>query len=158
MYMQSIFRREDGMRLDKQTDYALRVLMYLGANGGRLSTIAEIAGRFAISEAHLMKVVHRLGRAGFVETVRGRAGGLRLAGDGEAIRVGDVVRRMESELAPVECLRDGGGRCLITSCCRLKAALAKAMAAFLAALDECTVADLVRDNGALSRLLGERAA
>ncbi|PJN95085.1 hypothetical protein CNY89_10605 [Amaricoccus sp. HAR-UPW-R2A-40] len=81
------------MRLDKHTDYALRVLMFLAANTDRLSTIAEIAGRFEISEAHLMKVVYRLGKAGFVETVRGRSGGMRLAGDGSTIRVGDVVRR-----------------------------------------------------------------
>ena len=146
------------MRLDKQTDYALRVLMFLAANEGRLSTIAEIAGRFDISQAHLMKVVHGLGKAGFIRTVRGRAGGMRLAGDGTAIRVGDVVRRMESGLAPVECLRGSGGQCLITPCCRLKGVLSRAMAAFLAVLDAHTIADLVRDNDALSRLLGERAA
>jgi Rrf2 family nitric oxide-sensitive transcriptional repressor len=74
------------VRLDKQTDYSLRVLMFLAAIPGRLSTVAEIAGRFNVSQAHLMKVVHRLGRAGYVETVRGRSGGLRLAGDGSAIR------------------------------------------------------------------------
>lgn len=145
------------MRLDKQTDYSLRVLMHLAVNEGRLSTIAEIAGRFDISQAHLMKVVYLLGRAGFIETVRGRSGGIRLAADGSAIRVGDVVRRMESDLAPVECLRSGG-RCLVTPCCRLKGVLATAMAAFLAVLDDHTVADLVRDNDALASLLGERAA
>jgi Rrf2 family nitric oxide-sensitive transcriptional repressor len=74
------------VRLDKQTDYSVRVLMFLAANPGRLSTVAEIAGRFNVSQAHLMKVVHRLGRAGYVETLRGRSGGLRLAGDGSAIR------------------------------------------------------------------------
>ena len=145
------------MRLDKQTDYSLRVLMFLAANNDRLSTIAEIAGRFEISEAHLMKVVYRLGKAGFVETVRGRSGGMRLAGDGSTIRVGDVVRQMESDLAPVECLRDSGN-CLITSCCRLKGVLTKAMAAFLAVLDDYSIADLAKDNHALARMLGERAA
>ncbi|MCB1404289.1 MAG: Rrf2 family transcriptional regulator, partial [Rhodobacteraceae bacterium] len=98
-----------GMHLDKRTDYSLRVLMFLASNRGRLSTIAEIADRFDISQAHLTKVVHLLGRAGFVETLRGRSGGLRLAGDGTTIRVGDVVRRMEGDLAPVECLRASGG-------------------------------------------------
>ena len=146
------------MRLDKQTDYSLRVLMFLATNRDRLSTIAEIARRFEISQAHVMKVVYLLGKAGLIETARGRSGGIRLAGDGCSIRVGDVVRRMESELAPVECLRSSGGRCLITPCCRLKGVLSKAMAAFLAVLDEYTIVDLVEDNDALARLLGERAA
>ena len=146
------------MRLEKQTDYSLRVLMFLAAKRDRLSTIAEIAGRFEISQAHLMKVVYLLGKAGFIETVRGRSGGTQLAVDGWSIRVGDVVRRMESELAPVECLRSTGGHCLITPCCRLKGVLSKAMAAFLAVLDEYTIADLVEDNDALARLLGERGA
>ena len=143
------------MRLDKQTDFALRVLMFLAANPGRLVTIAEIATRFRISEAHLMKVVHQLGRAGFIETVRGRSGGMRMADD---VRVGDVVRRMERDLGAVECLRASGGDCLITPCCRLRGMLSKATAAFLAVLDDCTVADLVRDNEGLARLLGMRAA
>ncbi len=146
------------MRLDKQTDYSLRVLMFLAANNKRLSTIAEIAGRFEISEAHLMKVVYRLGKAGFVETVRGRSGGMRLAGDGSTIRVGDVVRQMESDLAPVECLGTSGGRCLVAPCCRLKGVVSKAMAAFLTVLDDHTIADLVQDNHGLARLLGERGA
>ena len=118
-------------------------------------TIAEIATRFRISEAHLMKVVHQLGRAGFIETVRGRSGGMRMADD---VRVGDVVRRMERDLGAVECLRASGGDCLITPCCRLRGMLSKATAAFLAVLDDCTVADLVRDNEGLARLLGMRAA
>lgn len=145
------------MHLDKRTDYSLRVLMFLASNRGRLSTIAEIADRFDISQAHLTKVVHLLGRAGFVETLRGRSGGLRLAGDGTTIRVGDVVRRMEGDLAPVECLRASGGTCLITSCCRLKGALSRAMGAYLAVLDGVTIAELVEENGALALLLGEAA-
>lgn len=146
------------MRLDKQTDYSLRVLMFLATNRDRLSTIAEIAERYDISQAHLMKVVHLLGKAGLVETVRGRSGGMRLVGDGTAIRVGDVVRQMESDLAVVECLRASGGNCLITSCCRLKNVLSEAMAAYLAVLDRFTIAELVKDNDALALLLGGRAA
>jgi Rrf2 family transcriptional regulator, nitric oxide-sensitive transcriptional repressor len=145
------------MRLDKQTDYSLRVLMFLATNRDRLSTIAEIADRFDISQSHLMKVVHLLGRAGFVETLRGRSGGMRLAGDGMAIRVGDIVRRMESDLAPVECLRASGGKCLITPCCRLRGVLSRAMAAYLSVLDGVTIAELVENNDALALLLEERA-
>jgi Rrf2 family nitric oxide-sensitive transcriptional repressor len=146
------------MRLDKQTDFALRVLMFVATNRDRLSTIAEIADRFDISQAHLMKVVHLLGKAGFVETVRGRSGGMRLAGDGTTIRVGDVVRRMESDLAPVECLRASGGSCLITPCCRLRGVLSRAVAGYLAVLDGVTIAELVEDNDELAFLLGKRAA
>ena len=146
------------MRLDKQTDYSLRVLMFLAANRDRRSTIAEIAKRFEISESHLMKVVYLLGKEGFIETARGRSGGMRLVGDGSAIRVGDVVRRMESALEPVECLRGSEGQCLITRCCRLKSALSRATAAFLTVLDAYTIADLVHQNDPLADLLGGRAA
>ena len=157
-YIECIFSWEEGMRLEKQTDYSLRVLMFLATNRDRMCTIAEIADRYDISQAHLMKVVHLLGKASFVETVRGRSGGMRLAGDGTTIRLGDIVRRMESDLAPVECLRASGGNCLITSCCRLKGVLSRAMAAYLAVLDGVTVAELVKDNDALALLLGDRAA
>lgn len=141
------------MRLDKQTDYSLRALMYLAANRDRASTIAEIAGRYDVSKAHMMKVVRLLGQAGFVETARGRAGGLRLVGDGADIRVGDVVRRMERDLGVVDCLRARGEACLVARCCRLKLALTAATAAFLAVLDGYTVADLVADNDELAALL-----
>ena len=146
------------MRLEKQTDYSLRVLMFLATNRQRLSTISEISDRFGISQAHLMKVVHHLGKAGFIETARGRNGGIRLIGDGSQISVGAVVRRMESELAPAECHRAEGGTCLITGCCRLKLVLSKAMAAFVEVLDAYTIDGLVQDNTALEDLLSIRAA
>src|SRR5690606_39368039 len=85
------------MRLNLQSDYALRLLTHLAIHRDRLVTVAEVASRFRISQNHLMKVAHLLGRAGFIETVRGRSGGLRLAGDPAAIRVGDVVRQMEGD-------------------------------------------------------------
>ncbi|MBP7001986.1 Rrf2 family transcriptional regulator [Amaricoccus sp.] len=93
------------MRLDKQTDYALRVLMHLAAGTDRLSVIDAIAARYRISKAHVAHVVRLLGRAGFVETMRGR-----LAPGGASIRVGDVVREMENDLGAVERLRLDGGR------------------------------------------------
>lgn len=146
-------KRISQVRLDKQTDYALRVLMYLAANGDRLSTVAAIAARYRISQAHVAHVVHLLGRAGFVETVRGRAGGVRIVGHGASIRVGDVVRTMEADLGVVECLRAAGGHCLITRHCTLKAVLGVATAAFLEALDAHTIEDLVAGNGPLVRAL-----
>jgi Rrf2 family nitric oxide-sensitive transcriptional repressor len=87
------------MRLTEHTDYALRVLMYLGANGGRLATTGEVAALHGISHHHLTKIVNELGHAGFVETVRGRCGGIRLARAPADIRVGDVIRRLEGRLS-----------------------------------------------------------
>ena len=100
------------MRLNLQSDYALRLLMHLAANDGELITIKQVAERFRISQNHLTKVAYLLGREGFIETVRGRSGGLRLARKPAAIRIGEVVRYME-DLALVECLPGGSGGCFI---------------------------------------------
>lgn len=130
------------MHITQHTDYALRVLIYLGANPERLPTIQEIAERFEISRSHLMKVVNQLIRSGFAEGVRGKGGGLRLARPATEIRVGDVVRQMETDLVLVECFGEQS-RCLLTTSCRLKGALGKALEAFLAALDQVSLADVL---------------
>jgi Rrf2 family nitric oxide-sensitive transcriptional repressor len=144
------------MRLTSQSDYSLRVLMYLGTTTNRLATIQEIAKAYGISENHLMKVVHRLGQNGFIETVRGRGGGLRLKGPAEQIRLGAVVRSVEEDFRLVECFGDGGC-CRITSVCRLKRVLRQALNAFLDVLDEWTLAELVAKPKELSALLGIEA-
>ena len=144
------------MRLSRSTDYGLRILMYLSANRDELCTIARIAARYDVSRGHLMKVANDLVRAGFVNGIRGRTGGLRLARQAERIRLGDVVRAMETDFALVEC-QQAPGRCLIEPCCRLESILAKATEAFVDALDRYTVADLVSGNSALSTLLTETA-
>ncbi len=146
------------MRLNLQTDYALRLLMHLAVNQDRLCTIADIALRYDVSKNHLMKVAHLLGREGFIETVRGRAGGLRLARPAADINVGDIVRRMEADFAVVECFEGGAGECAITPACRLKSVLKEALEAFLSALDAYTLDDLVRRNPRLRMLLEEEAA
>lgn len=130
------------MRLTTLSDYSLRVLMYLGARPERLATIQEIADAYGISENHLMKVVHRLAQHGFVETVRGRGGGLRLKGRADAIRLGAVVRAVEEDFCLVECF-GADGVCRITDVCRLKGVLRLALGAFLETLDGWTLADLV---------------
>jgi Rrf2 family nitric oxide-sensitive transcriptional repressor len=141
------------VQLTRYTDYALRVLIYLALEPGRLATVEEIADRYGISRAHLTKVVHRLGRRGWVETLRGRRGGLRLARPPETIRVGDVVRATEESLALVECF-EARGDCAIEPACGLRGALEEALAAFLAVLDRTTLADLVaRRRAPLLRLL-----
>ena len=142
------------MQLTRYSDYSLRVLMYLALEPDRLSTIEEIAGSYDISKAHLMKVVHQLGLRGYVETVRGRRGGLRLARRPEEIRLGDVLRSTEGDMALVECFNPAGSQCAIEPACRLRLVLHDALAAFLAVLDRHTLADLVaRRRGPLTRLL-----
>lgn len=125
------------MRLTAFSDYTLRTLICLAVRGP--STIAEIAELYGISEAHLTKVIHRLGQAGDIETVRGRNGGIRLAKPPGGINVGTVVRRTE-DIALLPCFE--GGSCLISPACVLREALRKALAAFLAVLDDYTIADL----------------
>lgn len=140
------------MRLTQLSDYSLRVLMYLGARPDRLATIQEIADAYGISQNHLMKVVHRLAQHGFVETVRGRGGGLRLKGAADDIRLGDVVRAVEEDFRIVECF-GSGDTCRITDVCRLKRILNLALKAFLTTLDEWTLADLVQKPKALVEIL-----
>jgi len=141
------------MRLTLWTDYALRTLIYVGANTGRLSTIAEIAERFDISNAHLMKIVNRLAQQGYLQSVRGKGGGIRLGRAAERIGVGAVVRDTEEELDVMGCL-SGAGFCRIEGCCVLRGALRKATLAFLESLDDYTLADLLAPRGQLVRSLG----
>ena len=144
------------MRLALGTDYALRVLIYVGARDGQLATIAEIADAFAISKAHLMKIVNRLARQGYVATARGKGGGIRLERRPSDIRVGAVVRETEEELAVMGCLATAGF-CRIEGCCVLRRALGEATLAFLATLDGYTLADLLAPGKPLARALGVTA-
>jgi Rrf2 family transcriptional regulator, nitric oxide-sensitive transcriptional repressor len=139
------------MRLTAYTDYALRVLIRLALQPQRLTTIADIAKGYDISENHLMKVVHRLGVAGLIDTVRGRNGGLRLRKAAGAVGVGQVVRLMEPDMDIVPCFNDASG-CVIEPACLLKGALAEARDAFLATLDRYTLADLAKPRRKLSAL------
>jgi Rrf2 family transcriptional regulator, nitric oxide-sensitive transcriptional repressor len=141
------------MRLTLQTDYALRVLMYVGLKRDELATVAEIVGRFDISEGHVMKVVHRLAQLGYLQTLRGKNGGIRLAQEPVAITAGAVVRDMEPELGVLGCLQDRSGYCRIEECCVLRHALREATSAFLATLDRYTLADLMAPRQALSMVL-----
>ena len=143
------------MRLTLWTDYALRTLIFVGAKGGRLATIAEIAQSFDISKAHLMKVVNRLGQQGYLDTVRGKGGGIRLARSPAEIRVGAVVRETEEDLAVMGCLAETGF-CRIEDCCVLRHALREATLAFLQTLDGYTLADLSGTHCATGRQLGMR--
>ncbi len=146
------------MRLTLHTDYALRVLMYVALNREGLATIARIVEQFAISRGHVMKVVHHLGQKGYLATVRGKGGGMRLARPPAQINVGAVVRDMEEELGVVGCLQESAGYCRIEECCILRGALREATDAFLATLDRYTLADLVTRRHTFARLLQLDAA
>lgn len=130
------------MRLTVHSDYSLRVLMYLAAYPDRLATIEQIACAYGISQNHIMKVVQRLAHHGFVETLRGRAGGIRLAKSPAKITVGAVLRATEEDFYLVECFRPESS-CCITPVCRLKGALHDALDAYLDVLDGWTLAQLV---------------
>jgi Rrf2 family nitric oxide-sensitive transcriptional repressor len=128
--------------------------MYLAVKDDQLATIAEIAESFDISRNHLMKVAHQLGVAGYVETVRGRGGGLRLAKPVEAIGLGEVIRHTEPDMAIVQCFKPLDAPCTIRPCCVLRRALEKARDAFIGVLDGYTLSDLVQPRGRLVNLLG----
>lgn len=141
------------MRLTKQTDYALRVLIYVGLQDGERVRLGDIAETFNVSRNHLMKVVHRLGSLGYIHTLRGRNGGLTLARPAESIRVGDVVRDLEDDLRLVECFPASTSACRIEPACALKRSLEDAMQAFLDVLDKVSLADLLKSRHRLRRLL-----
>ena len=142
------------MQLTRYSDYSLRVLIYLAVAPDRLVTIDDIAGSYNISKAHLMKVVHQLGLRGYLETVRGRRGGLRLARRPEEIRVGDVIRSTEENMDLVECFDPASSQCVIEPLCGLRPVVHEALTAFLTVLDRYTLADLVaRRRKPLARLL-----
>ena len=130
------------MRLTTMTDYALRLLMYVGQRPDRLCTIAEVAGAYGISEAHLMKVTHQLGLAGWLETVRGKGGGMRLAAAPADINLGEVVRSIEPDFSLVDCLTTGNS-CTLTGSCRLTGIVVDALQSFMAHLDRYSLADLL---------------
>lgn len=127
--------------------------MYLGAHGERLGTIGEVARAYGVSENHLVKVVHHLAQRGYIETTRGKGGGMCLARSPAEINVGEVVRGTEENLALVECFDRVTSDCRIEPACVLKGILGRAVNAFFAALDEYTLADLLVTKSKLARIL-----
>lgn len=145
------------MRLTDYTDYSLRVMLYLAVRPEGLSTIQEISDAYGISKNHLMKVVQRLGELGWVETVRGRNGGLRLDPSTRSLSVGEVVRKTENDFSIVGCFADESEphrHCVIEPHCRLRGVFAAARDAFLAELDQHTVGDLASPADELAGVLG----
>tara|TARA_B110000483_G_scaffold216761_1_gene268592 strand:+ start:103 stop:549 length:447 start_codon:yes stop_codon:yes gene_type:complete len=134
------------MKLTQHTDYSLRVLLYLAGDRGNPS-IGTIADFYGISKNHLVKVAHKLTKLGYVQSIRGRSGGLRLKMKPEDIIIGSVVRHMEPNLNVVECFDKQTNTCRIAPVCKLKAVMSQAMNAFMAHLDSYTLAELALQNG-----------
>ena len=142
------------MRLTHFTDLSLRLLMFLAVKPNGLATIQEVAGRYGISRNHLMKVAQQLVKEGFVESFRGRGGGLRLKHLPSEIRVGDVVRATEDDFRMVECFEAGKTSCTLLPACRLRGVLGEALAAYLAVLDHHTLAELTTPSHPMRHALG----
>lgn len=141
------------MRLTLQTDYSLRVLMYLGVTRDKLVTIKEISECYGISKNHLMKVVHQLSLLGYLDTTRGKNGGMRLKLEPEAVSLGALVRKIEPDMSIVECFMERSC-CRVEPGCRLSGIMSEALSAFLAVLDKYTLADLLANPRGLASLLG----
>lgn len=132
------------MRLTLHTDYALRVLVHVGLRGGELVTINEIADCYGISKNHLTKVVHQLGRSGYLETVRGKYGGVRLLARPETVRLGEFIRAVEDDFALARCMKgDEESACRLQGGCVAQAAFRKGLDAFFTVLDDYTLADMI---------------
>ena len=144
------------MQITAFSDYALRVLLYLGLQPpDRLTTIGEIAQAYHIPQNHLMKVVHLLGQKGYVETKRGKGGGIRLLFKPESIIIGKVLRDTEDNLNLVECFNPDLSRCTIQSACRLQWVLYRGLEAMLTELDKYTLAQMLEPGNELKKLLGQ---
>ncbi|MGI9357327.1 MAG: iron-responsive transcriptional regulator RirA [Rhizobiaceae bacterium] len=145
------------MRLTKQTNYAIRMMMYCDSNDG-LSRVSSIAGFYDLSEQFLLRILQVLTKAGFVESVRGRNGGIRLARPADEIGLGEVIRATEDSIALAECFETGETECPLVSSCGLNQALAEALNAFFEVLDRYTLADLTSNERNLHVLLQLEAA
>jgi len=131
--------------------------MYLGVKR-ETATVGEIAEQYGISRNHLVKVVHHLGKLGYIHTSRGKSGGITLAGEPEAINVGEVIRRVEPNFYIVECFNESANGCPITPACLLRGMMFEAYEAFFGVLDKYTLSDLLENSEALRGLLENGAA
>ncbi|MEL6201179.1 MAG: Rrf2 family transcriptional regulator [Pseudomonadota bacterium] len=143
------------MRLTRQTDYSLRILMFCAASGDRISRVADIAQAYSVSETFIFKLLKRLVDANIVSTTRGRSGGIRLARPADEITVGQVVRVAEDNMAIADCFDSEEQDCPLVASCRLKVAFEQALGAFLDVLDDVTIDDLSKPSAAVINLLAQ---
>lgn len=142
------------MRLTKQTNYAVRILMYCAGNEGNLSRIPDIADAYGLSQTFLFKILKPITDHEFVESVRGRSGGIRLARPANEIRLDQIVRVTEDSFAMADCFEGGETDCPLVQACALNSAWSEALEAFFKVLETYTVADLVNAKPEFNFLLG----
>lgn len=142
------------MRLSKQSNYAVRALMFCAANAGGLSRIRDIGTAFGVSEMFLFKILVPVGRSGLLDTVRGRNGGVRLGAPANQIRIMDVLRVTEEDFDLTECGKEQCAHCPLGARCAYEGVLADAMRAFASVLEAYTIADLVADSDGVASALG----
>lgn len=145
------------MRLTTFSDYTIRALIYMGIFPDRMITVGELATNYGVSRNHLNKVVHYLGQQGYVETTRGKGGGIRLAVAPENINIGTLVRDTEKNSALVECFSPASCECRLVPACRLTGILRQAQESFYTVLDQYTVADLITNTEQLQGLFVSNA-
>lgn len=138
------------MKLSVFTDNSLKVLLYLATHPEQRSTRHEIASYFELSEEHLRKVVHQLGKWGYVQTYAGRHGGMELAMPTDRINIGEVIRQSEHQEVLFDCV---GQNCRLLPGCSLNRVLLEAQKTFLTSLSAYTLADLVRHKQTRNALL-----
>lgn len=141
------------MQLTIFTDYGLRTLIYVAADPERRCSVREVAEHYGISRNHLVKVVHHLALRGYLDSSKGKGGGIQLAKAPETLRIGDVVRDLEPNMQMAECFNRETNRCRISSNCQLKHYLMEATNAFIATLNRYTLADAVQDKSLFSALI-----
>lgn len=141
------------MRMTLHTDYALRMLIYLAIHDSNPSTVHDVAESYGISRNHLLKIVLKLRYMGLIATARGRSGGIRLAVPPQEVNVGAVVRDLGDDFPVVECMKAGGGVCVLSPICRLKGIVREAIGAYLSVFDKYTLADLVANREELVNVL-----
>ena len=141
------------MQLTQFTDYALRVLIYVALKEDATSTITEISESYHISRNHLVKVVHKLGQLGILNTTRGNQGGIRLSQKPGEINIGKLVQQIEPHFFIVECFDKKNGKCVITPVCKLSTILQQAKNRFIETLNDYTLADVTQNSGELRKIL-----
>lgn len=137
------------MKLTGYTNYALRSLQLAALHAPALVRVDDVVKVHGLARPHIVKIVHELGQAGYIETVRGRGGGFRLGRPAEQIAIGEVVRLTEGSMDIVECFNSETNTCPLMGICRLSSALRQATDAFLAVLDDLTLADIAANRGEL---------
>ncbi len=142
------------MQLTHYTDFGIRTLMYMAIQPDRVTLfrISEITQAFDLSVNHVSKIVHHLGKLGYLETIRGKSGGFRFGKSPKEINIGQLVRVLENSLAPIDCSKP---YCHFTPSCQLRGVLAEAVTAYLAVLDQYSLLDIVSNNQELANLLSD---